>query len=46
MAGPGQAVDQRGEAEQFRRRDAGLAQGMAAGADAEGQRRDDGADFA
>jgi len=46
VAGPGQAVDQRGEAEQFRWRHAGLAQGMAPGADAEGQRRDDGADLA
>src|SRR5512139_1574660 len=46
MAGQGQAVEQRGKAEQLRWRDPGLTQGMAAGADAERQWRDDGADLA
>ena len=46
VAGQGQAVEQRGEAEQRRRRDACLAQGVTAGADAEGQRRGNGADLA
>ena len=46
VTGQGQTVEQRSEAEQLRRRDACLAQGMAAGADAEGQRGGDGANLA